>query len=195
MKAIKHIYIGISVLMAVAALAACGKKKENDNIIVKKPTIVAKKPIQRVGDYSQTTPIEWGSANYSITVERKADAQLDIVDDGAGNRYYDNLITVHIVRQDGSDFFNRTFTKHDFASYVDETYRSGALLGIVFDKVEDGVLRFAASVGSPDKISDEYVPLVLKINRFGEVSMNRDTELDTVGNDVGEKPDTDDDGV
>ena len=69
-----------------------------------------------------------------------------------------------------------------------------ALLGIVFDKVEDGVLRFAASVGSPDKASDEYIPLVLKISRSGSVSISKDTQFDT-GN-LGEIAEYDDeDGV
>jgi len=33
--------------------------------------------------------------------------------------------------------------------------------------------RFAASVGSPDKSSDEYVPLVLTVNNLGTVSISK----------------------
>ncbi|MBR6494925.1 MAG: DUF4738 domain-containing protein, partial [Prevotella sp.] len=74
----------------------------------------------------------------------------------------------------------KTFTKTDFSGYVDAAFsKQSALLGIVFDKVEDGALRFAASVGSPDKASDEFVPLVLKISRSGSVSISKDTQLDT----------------
>ena len=40
-------------------------------------------------------------------------------------------------------------------------------------------MYFAASVGSPDKSSDEYVPLVVKISRFGDVSIKKDATLDT----------------
>ena len=55
----------------------------------------------------------------------------------------------------------------------------GALLGIVFDKAEGDNLCFAASVGSPDITSDEYLPLVLKISRMGAVSISKDQVLDT----------------
>ena len=40
---------------------------------------------------------------------------------------------------------------------------------------------FAASVGSPDRNSDEYVPLVLKVSRFGDIKISKDTQMDTVG--------------
>jgi hypothetical protein len=52
-------------------------------------------------------------------------------------------------------------------------------LGVVYDKCDNDYLYFAASVGSPDKSSDEYVPLVVKISRFGEVSIKKDATLDT----------------
>lgn len=195
MKARVHIYKGVVCLVAMAAVAACGEKKADDNIIVKKPVAVAEKPIQRVGDYQQERQFEWNGSTYTVAVERKADAQLPLVDDGEGNRYYDNRITVKIVRQDGSEFFSRAFTKQDFSAYVDEAYKGGALLGVVFDCVDDGVLRFAASVGSPDRTSDEYVPLVMKINRFGETSVSRDTALDTTGEENGAEAAADDDGV
>ncbi|MEE1346513.1 MAG: DUF4738 domain-containing protein, partial [Bacteroidales bacterium] len=37
----------------------------------------------------------------------------------------------------------------------------------------------AVSVGSPDKSSDDYVPLLIKIGRTGSVSVSKDTRLDT----------------
>lgn len=180
MKTKKHLYIGITTLL-LAALVGCGEKKQNSDIIVKKPAAVAKKTIQRVGDYSQSMTFEWGGANYTVAVERKADATLPLIDDGSGNQYYDNCISVRIIRSDGSDFFNRKFTKQFFKDYVGQGYQNGALLGIVFDRVEDGQLRFAASVGSPDKTSDEYVPMVMKISRQGDISVARSTELETNG--------------
>ncbi len=60
-----------------------------------------------------------------------------------------------------------------------QTKSTGALLGIVFDKAEGDNLCFAASVGSPDITSDEYLPLVLKISRMGAVSISNDQVLDT----------------
>ena len=72
------------------------------------------------------------------------------------------------------------------------------MLGIVFDKVEGNNLIFAVSIGSPDKMSDEYVPLVMKISNLGAVSIQKDTLLDT-GNTEGDESEVDteddDDGV
>lgn len=46
-------------------------------------------------------------------------------------------------------------------------------------KAEGNNLCFAASVGSPDITSDEYVPMVLKISNLGAVNISKDQILDT----------------
>lgn len=170
--------LAFGVLMGVVA---CKEKKQSDVIITTKPVPEAKKPTQKVGDYETTTPVDWVGSTYQVLVERKADESLPLADDGQGNKYYDNRITVKIVRKDGSEFFNRTFVKEDFSAYVDALYKkNSALLGIVLDRAEADHLVFAASVGSPDKMSDEYVPLVMKVSRFGDVKISKDTQLDTM---------------
>ena len=170
--------LAFGVLMGVVA---CKEKKQSDVIITTKPVPEAKKPTQKVGDYETTTPVDWVGSTYQVLVERKADESLPLADDGQGNKYYDNRITVKIVRKDGSEFFNRTFLKEDFSAYVDALYKkNSALLGIVLDRAEADYLVFAASVGSPDKMSDEYVPLVMKVSRFGDVKISKDTQLDTM---------------
>ena len=58
------------------------------------------------------------------------------------------------------------------------------MLGIVLDKADGDYLRFAASVGSPDVLSDQFVPLVMTIHRMGGVSITRDTQLDTGADDA-----------
>ena len=172
------IVLAFGVLMGVVA---CKEKKQSDVIITTKPVPEAKKPTQKVGDYETTTPVDWVGSTYQVLVERKADESLPLADDGQGNKYYDNRITVKIVRKDGSEFFNRTFVKEDFSAYVDALYKkNSALLGIVLDRAEADYLVFAASVGSPDKMSDEYVPLVMKVSRFGDVKISKDTQLDTM---------------
>ena len=170
--------LAFGVLMGVVA---CKEKKQTDVIITTKPVPEAKKPTQKVGDYETTTPVDWVGSTYQVLVERKADESLPLADDGQGNKYYDNRITLKIVRKDGSEFFNRTFVKEDFSAYVDALYKkNSALLGIVLDRAEADYLVFAASVGSPDKMSDEYVPLVMKVSRFGDVKISKDTQLDTM---------------
>ncbi|MBQ4175610.1 MAG: DUF4738 domain-containing protein, partial [Prevotella sp.] len=80
----------------------------------------------------------------------------------------------------GSEFFNRAFTKNDFDAYVDALYKKNSvLLGIVLDKADADNIYLAASVGSPEKSSDEFVPLVVKVSRMGQVTISKDTQLDT----------------
>ena len=56
------------------------------------------------------------------------------------------------------------------------------MLGVVFVRAEGDYLLFAGSVGSPDMASDEYVPLVVKLSRMGNISIAQDTILDTENN-------------
>lgn len=197
-----------AITLLVAALAtitivSCKEKKTSEHIITTKPVEEAKKPTQEIGNYDMTTPVDWVGSTYQVVVERKADHSLPLADDGQGNKYFDNRISLKILRKDGSVFFSRVFTKNDFSRYVDALYqKNSALLGIVLDRAETDHLIFAASVGSPDKMSDEYVPLVMKISRFGDVSISKDTQMDTGSIDSGgEQPanneitEEDEDGV
>ena len=164
---------------ATLSLMGCGGKKENADIITRKPTVARVQKTKTMGDYRQSRKVEWLGATYTVETDFRADRSVPQIADGV-QKYYDNRVTVRILRADGSEFFNRTFSKTDFSSYLDnEVGKKGALLGVVFDRAEGGYLYFAASVGSPDKSSDEYVPLVVRLSRFGEVSVHKDSTLDT----------------
>lgn len=172
---------GLGVMgLAVLMLVSCSEKKPDTVIIAKKQPAVTKAPqTRRMGDYSQTRKTEWVGKSYTIETELKADTSLPLASDGFA-RYYDNRVTLRIIRADGTSFFKQTFDKSYFKSYVDKVYyEKGALLGIVFVRAEGSHLVFAASVGNPDKSSDEYVPLVLKIDNLGNISVSKDTKLDT----------------
>ena len=120
---------------------------------------------------------------YTVEVKRQKDTSLPVVTLEDKTRYYDNTIAVKVIRKDGSVFFSKNFTKEDFASYLDaHTRERGALLGVVFVRAEGDYLLFAGSVGSPDMASDEYVPLVVKLSRMGNISIAQDTILDTENN-------------
>ena len=87
-------------------------------------------------------------------------------------------ITLILSSAGGSVFFQKRFTKTAFDSFLDDDYRNtGILEGLVFDKAEGGVLRFAASVSHPN--TDEYIPILIKIDRNGNMKMERDVNLDT----------------
>ena len=161
-------------VLAVLAVASCKEKKRDYIIVSHKPIVVKSNKPKSMGDMSQSREINWLGQTYKLTMSLRSDTSLPLASDGE-QKYYDNRITLRILRSDGSVFFDRTFTKADFKSYVTD---NGALLGIVFDKVEGNNICFAASVGSPDKSSDEFVPLVLKVSNTGGVSVSQSAMTD-----------------
>ncbi|ETD15812.1 MULTISPECIES: DUF4738 domain-containing protein [Prevotellaceae] len=188
----KKLFMLLTVAVAVVGITSCGGKSDSNRIIAPKPVKQKPKATQKVGDYSQTRDVEWLGSHYKIEVKRVADTSLPLADDGSGNKYFDNRITVRILRSNGTEFFCRTFTKADFDASLEATYRkNGALLGIVYDQVVGKRLIFAASVGSPDKMSDEYMPLLLKISNLGSVEISKDNQLDTGGEGSAKKSEID----
>ena len=140
-------------------------------------------------DYNQVKDIQWLDRAYQVDIRRTADDSLRMVKDETGQKFVDNRIHLKVIRQDGSVFFSQTFTKASFNDYLDDDYRAtGILEGLVFDRVDGHQLIFAGSVSHPQ--TDEYIPLEVKIDNFGNVSVERDSELDTNG--TGEHDDDDD---
>ena len=176
----KH-YLSICLtVLAVFTTVSCSEKKNTGDIIAVKPVEKVPDGPRKMGDNAQERTIEWGGNTYRISVSRHADGSLPRVEDESHRPYFDNKITLMIIRSDGSKFFDRTFTKADFNSCLNAHFQAhGALLGIVFTRVKGDVLVFAASVGSPDITSDEYMPLTLTLSRTGNMSITRDSQLDS----------------
>jgi len=167
-------------LAAASLLTACKEKKETKVIIA--PKVETPKPSGPVvmQDLNSTNEVQWIGKTYKVVVNRKADRELPMVNVEQDRKGVDNRITLKILRPDGTEFFNRTFTKSSFESCLDEnTKNTGVLLGIVLDRAEGDNLIFAASVGSPDALSDEYIPILMTVSRMGDVSFKRDTTMDT----------------
>ena len=177
---IKMLFYTFFVSTLTILQVGCVKKKDTNNIITHKEGKKRPKPIQKVGDFSQTRVVSWLGHNVKITTERLADKDLSLVQDENGNKYYDNKITLKIQRSDGSIFLERVFYKSDFSKFIDTSAdKTTALLGVVFDRINGDHLLFAASVGSPDNMSDEFIPLVLKVSKSGSLSIYKDTQMDT----------------
>lgn len=161
-------------------LASCGEKKQKpEDIIVPKP--VAKKtpsvPVA-MDEVSGTTEVDWIGKEYTVVITRFPDRESATVQDESGAKYYNNKVELKVVRPDGTVFFNRVFAKSDFVQQAGEDYLSKSiLLGFVFDKAEGDDLYFGSSVGAPDPLSDEYVPLLIKLSRMGDVSIQKDTRI------------------
>lgn len=178
------------ILTALLSLsfASCGEKKQSNDIIASKHVKKVNTTPVKMQDTKHTESISWLGTQYGVAVSRKADTSLPLTDDGTGNKYYDNTVTVTVTRPNGTVFFDRTFSKTDFFSQIDENYmRNGAMLGMVLEKAEGDFLVFGASVGSPDKFSDEYVPIIVKLSRMGNILIQKDTRLDSAN----ENPDED----
>ncbi len=168
------------VVLDVGMMVSCGGKKPSNVIIAPKPVKNTPKAPVRLSAFKHPETVEWLGATYKVEVHRFSSDSIPIVKDEQDNKYYDNLIRVRIVRKDGTEFFNHLFSKRAFSDYLDDhTRKYGALLGIVLDRAEGNNLIFGASVGSPDVLSDEYVPLVLTISRTGGISIKKDTQLDS----------------
>ena len=174
---------GIVIAIMTAAMmltSACGEKKKSENIITTK--VVTKSPSapQKMQEYDQVKEFEMSGNHLTCHIHRAPDDSLRMVKNEQGQKYYDNRITMEITREDGSVFVSKSFTKSSFDEFLDEDYRqTGVMAGLVFDKVEGGVLKLAASVAHPN--TDEYIPLIVSIDKTGAMHIERDKSLDTNG--------------
>ena len=183
-----------AVVLTALLATSCGKKKETNDIIVH--TVETPKPQGpvRMQPYDQTNDVQWLGKEYQVAINRVSCDSLPMVKDETGQQFIDNRITVRILRSDGSVFFKRVFTKADFVAQLDDDYRkTGILEGIVYDKTDGNNIIFAGSVSHPQ--TDEYIPLVVSVTNFGEVSIRRDDQMDTSGSLPAEEPNSDDEGV
>lgn len=173
----KKIQLLAALLMAVLTIS-CGKKKESKDIIVPTAEVVKPKAPISMQPYSQQQEVAWLDKSYQVFINRVADDSLRMVQDENGQKFVDNRITLRVVRADGSVFFKKVFTKATFDAQLDDDYRqTGILEGLVFDKVDGNNLVFAGSVSHPQ--TDEYIPLVVTVSNFGNVTIKRDDQMDT----------------
>ena len=196
MKRILSLILLGTVLLSISS---CKDDKKSDNIITSKP----EKEVIPTDTLAMTTiapegrTVTWGEGSYTISVKRYADESLPIAIDESGRKYYDNKIDLKISRADGSVFMDKTFQKTDFNRFLDDnTKENGALLGLPFVEVDGNNLVFSASVGSPNEMSDEFIPMKVKISRMGDIHIELDNDLDTTNDNAAPNPESnEDDGV
>lgn len=165
---------------ALVMLAGCKEKKQPIDIIAEK--VEAPKPSgpQRMQPYHDQRDVQWLGKTYHVEISREPDDSLAKVSDETGQQFVDNRISLTVRRADGSVAISKTFLKRTFESYIDQEYkRAGILEGFVFDEVDGNYLEFAASVSLPQ--TDEYIPLEVKIDNYGNLTIKRDSEMDTNG--------------
>lgn len=176
----KQICFYATLTVVVLAFTACSEKKKSTDIITQRVEKVTPQAPERMQEYNDTRDVAWIGKQYKVMVHRQPADSLPMVKDETGQKFVDNIISVRVLRADGSQFYSRSFTKSDFMKYLDEDYsKTGILEGLVFDKADGDWLEFAASVCHPH--TDEYIPLVVKLSRMGELTIQRDTQMDTTG--------------
>lgn len=172
-------------MAGLACFTSCKEKQQpQDDIIAPKLEVAKPSAPIRMQPYSDTRNVAWLGKEYKVEVQRMASDSLPMVKDETEQKFVDNRITLRVLRADGSVAISKTFTKASFNDYIDANYRrTGILEGLVFDKVDNQFLEFAASVSLPQ--TDEYIPLEVKIDNFGHVTIKRDSEMDTNGDNGG----------
>lgn len=158
-------------------ITSCGKKKQHDDIIVQETEAPQPQAPIRMQDYKDVKDVQWLGKQYQIEVSRTACDSLAMVKDETGQQFVDNRIVLRVIRQDGSVFCTKTFTKSAFSACLNDDYRkTGILEGFVFDKAEGNHLFFAASVCHPQ--TDEYIPMVVTLSNFAEVDISKDQQME-----------------
>ena len=156
---------------------SCGKKKQHDDIIVQETEVPKPQAPIRMQDYKDVKDVQWLGKQYQVEVTRTASDSLAMVKDETGQQFVDNRIVLRLIRQDGTVFCTKTFTKSAFNACLDDDYRkTGILEGFVFDKAEGNHLFFAASVCHPQ--TDEYIPMVVTLSNFAEVTITKDQQME-----------------
>lgn len=184
----KYIVIPVALLTVAFMFTGCKEKKQSDDIITTRAEAPKLSGPIKMQPYTDKRDVQWLGKTYQVVLNRKANDSLRMVKDETGQKFVDNSISLVVKRSDGSVAISKTFTKANFESYITEEFRkAGILEGLVFDKVEGQQLDFAASISLPQ--TDEYIPLSVKVDNFGNVTIKRDEQLDTRGDDADDEQD------
>ena len=109
-------------------------------------------------DYHYSAEVTVEGTKYAYDIVREVNDTLPIVAGDDGGRYADNYIRLRVNRE-GQQIFNQVFLKRSFREYIDAGFMAKAILeGMAFDRVENGKLRFAASVCYPPPTSTSRFP-------------------------------------
>lgn len=170
----------ILALTAMVTLTGCKEKKQTQDIIAPRMEVAKPSGPVRMQSYNVQHDVPWLGKTYQVEINRSPNDSLPMVKDETGQQFVDNRISLVVRRADGSVAIQKSFTKATFEGYIDANFRTAGILeGLVFDKVDDQQLLFAASVCLPQ--TDEYIPLEVKIDNFGNVRIARDSQMDTNG--------------
>ncbi len=161
-------------------LLSCSEKKKSTDIIAPKPvTIVRHSAPQSMPGFSHTDKVEWLGQEYKVTVKRSSDNNSPTFKDESGKSYYENRLELLIERPDGTEFLKQEFTKNSFQKFVEPQYLAKyTVLGLAVLETEGNSMALLASVGNPDELSDDYVPIKITVSRTGSITMAKSDDLE-----------------
>lgn len=124
-------------------------------------------------NYTYTDSLMQGSHKVVFTITSQPDEELPEVVDEDGVKYRDNRWQL-VITKDGSQLFNRSFTKADFKSKLSEDFQKyGIMDGLRYNHAEEGKLYFNTCVSFPE--SDMSCPFLLIIGPDGSYRLEPDT--------------------
>lgn len=176
----KVLYI-LPLALVMLSVTSCKKEKKTDDIIVEKIVEKPQAEPETMGHDDRSGSVKWVmGGEYSYKIVRNANKELNIVENH-GVQYYDNEITLTVKRSDGSTFFEKKFTKSNFAPGLTKQMREhGVLLGMSLERADGNFLRFVVAVGSPDESNDEFYYVVMKLSNMAQTSCEAYSEKDAL---------------
>lgn len=170
MKILVYILVYAPLLLFVAC-SSQSKNEKGDMHVLMQDSVKQKGP-QRMQVSDVKSTFNYKGKEYQSSVVRRPDDNLPIVENGQGEAFVDNRITLRLV-SGGKVVVDKEFTKESFSSMIDEKFMRYAILeGLVYDQTTSQGIIYAASVCYPQ--SDLYVPIRLTITGDGKVSMARE---------------------
>ncbi|KAA6336474.1 hypothetical protein EZS27_015363 [termite gut metagenome] len=172
----KPLYFTIAVTITFLLLACTNGVSENGTKQLQIIYINNDSPEKRRAEIVQDTQIiTLNNTKYHSYITRTPNDSLPYVTGKDGITYVDNTITLRITRGN-VPIFNRTFTKNNFATLVnDEFLREATLEGMVYDKTTPEGIKYAVSLCYPQ--TDLYMPVSITIDIHGRMEMIQAEEM------------------
>lgn len=170
MKNLFYMLACVSVIFLSACSSQNKKEKEDAQALMQDSVEAAGPQRMQVSDIKAT--FNYQGKEYQSSVLRQPDESLPIVNNGQGEKFFDNRITLRLTCG-GKQIVDKVFTKENFTSLVEAKFMQYAILeGLVYDQTTPQGIIYAASLCYPQ--SDLYVPIRLTITSDGKISMARE---------------------
>lgn len=169
----------ISLSVFVCLWGACGQSVDKSEKVNERTYQLSENSQSREFAMQQSSAkgtVKINGVEFGYQIDRTPSSDLPKVEDEQENVFIDNVIGLNVTRS-GKMILTKRFTKSDFSSQVESAFLSKSILeGLVFDKVVDGKLRFAASVCHPQ--TDLFIPLCVLVSTDGSVRIEKGSVLE-----------------